>query len=269
MLNNLKGKVAIVTGGAGTLGRAMAIGLAECGVKVGILSRTQSKVASTVKEFQEKGLSAIELVADVLDQSELEKSREKVIAEWGRIDILVNSAGGNMAGATILPEETIHDLSLSDFDKVTSLNLKGTLLPTLVFSKSMIAAEGGSIINISSMAAQRPMTRVLGYAVSKAGIDNLTKWLAVEVANKFGPNIRVNAIAPGFFVGEQNRNLLLENDGSLTDRGKTIIDHTPMGRFGDPEDLVGVTNWLAGDESKFVTGTIVNVDGGFSAFSGV
>lgn len=272
MQNNffdVTGKVAIITGGAGVLGGAMASGLAEAGAKVAILGRTADKVQAKVAEIQEDGGEAMALIADVLNQQQLEQARDKVLEKWGQIDILLNVAGGNRAGATIAPEQNFFDLSMSDFDQVVALNLKGTVLPTYIFAQEMAKQGQGSIVNISSLTAQQPFTRVVGYSAAKAAIDNFTKWLAVEMASKYGAGIRVNAIAPGVFIGEQNRNLLLDQQQNLTARGKTIIDHTPMRRFGEPEELAGTTIWLCSDAASFVTGIVVLVDGGFSAFSGV
>jgi len=266
---DLNGKVAIITGGAGVLGGAMAEGLAKAGAKVGILSRTKSKVDKKVKEIKKNGGESVALVADVLDEKQLVAAKKKVIKKWGQIDILINCAGGNMKGATIMPDQNIFDLSMEDFTKVTDLNLKGTVLPTMVFAQAMTKEKKGCIINISSMAAQQAITRVVGYSASKAAIDNFTKWMAVEMALKFGEGIRVNAIAPGFFIADQNRRLLTNEDGSLTARGKTIINETPMRRFGEPKELVGTLLWLCSDASRFITGIIDPVDGGFSAFSGV
>lgn len=263
---DLKDQVAVVTGGAGALGGAMVEGLAAAGVKVAILSRTEEKVN---KKASEVNGTAMGIAADVLKRDQLMQAREDILVKWGRIDILINAAGGNMSGATVMPENDIFNLSMDDFDRVTALNLKGTLLPSIVFGEVMTTRKKGCIINISSMAAQRPLTRVIGYAASKAAIDNLTKWLAVEMANKYGEGIRVNAIAPGFFIGEQNKSLLLKEDGSYTDRAKTIVEHTPMKRFGEAEELCGVVNWLCSESASFVTGTVINVDGGFGAFSGV
>lgn len=268
-MSSLASKTAIITGGAGVLGGAMAIGLAQAGVKVGILGRNAEKIRSKVEEIESLGGEALGLKADVLNKEELEQAKNKLLDRWQSIDILVNAAGGNMKGATIMPDQDIFDLSLEDFSRVTDLNLKGTLLPSLIFGKSMAEKKAGSIVNISSMAAQQALTRVIGYSASKAAIDNFTKWMAVEMAHKFGPKIRVNAIAPGFFIGEQNRKLLLNEDGSLTERGKTIVSQTPMKRFGEPEELVSTLLWLCDDASSFVSGIIVPVDGGFSAFSGV
>jgi NAD(P)-dependent dehydrogenase (short-subunit alcohol dehydrogenase family) len=187
----------------------------------------------------------------------------------GKIDILVNAAGGNVAGATIGIDQTVFDLKFDQFKRVTDLNLNGTVLPTLIFGKTMTEQKSGSIINISSMAVSRAITRVVGYSAAKAAIDNFTKWMAVELGAKFGGGIRVNAIAPGFLLTEQNRNLLTNEDGSLTERGKTIMRLTPFKRFGEPDELIGTVLFLASDAAKFVTGAIIPIDGGFSSFSGV
>lgn len=268
-LFSLKGKVALVTGGAGVLGGSMVKILAESGCKVAVLEYAKDRLDAFVQELTQAGHQALGLVGNVLDKESLEAARDQVLQEWGTIDILVNCAGGNQPGATIQPSQTFFDLSLDDLDKVMALNLKGTILPIMVFGEVMAKNKSGSIINMSSMSAQQALTRVFGYSASKAGIDNITRWLAVEMAQKFGEGIRVNAIAPGFFIGEQNRRLLLEEDGSWTPRAKTIISQTPMGRFGEAEELHGVLIWLASDAASFVTGTVVAVDGGFGAFSGV
>ncbi len=270
MMFNLSEKIAVVTGGGGVLGGAIARGLAEAGAKVAILGRTQEKVENRVGELQSQGSAAMGLIADVLDRRQLERAKDALYSQWGKADILVNAAGGNLPGAVIMPDKDLFSLSTDAFDQVMSLNVKGSLLPILVFGEAMArSGAGGCFLNISSMAAQQPLTRVMGYSASKAAIDNLTKWLAVEMARKFGPSFRVNAIAPGFFVGDQNRDLLLNEDGSYTARGNTIIEHTPMGRFGKPEELIGAAQWLCSDAASFVTGVVIPVDGGFSAFSGV
>lgn len=268
-LFSLEGRVAIVTGGTGVLGGAMARGLAQAGAKVGVLGRRQEKAEAAAREIEEEGGEALALPADVLDREELEDTREVVVERWGRLDVLVNAAGGNMARATLEPGQSFFDLPVEDMDAVVALNLKGTLLASQVFGEAMARGGRGSIVNISSMAAERAMTRVVGYGVAKAGVENATRWLAAELARSFGEGLRVNAIAPGFFVGEQNRALLLGEDGSPTARGQTIIDHTPAGRFGEPEDLIGALIWLCGPGAGFVNGVVVPVDGGFSAFSGV
>ncbi|MDR8390090.1 SDR family oxidoreductase [Aliifodinibius sp. S!AR15-10] len=268
-LFDLSGKVAIVTGGTGVLGGAMAKGLAEAGAKIGILGRSEDSADENVKEIKDNGGEAIPLIADVLVKSDLQEARKKVLDQWGRIDILINAAGGNLSGATINPEQSFLDLEDEALENVMNLNFMGTYHPTKVFGEDMIENKQGSIIHISSMASDRAITRVLGYSAAKAAVDNFTKFLATELAIKYGDGLRVNAIAPGFFIGEQNRDLLLNEDGSLTDRGQTIVDNTPMNRFGEKEELIGTAVWLASEASKFVTGTVIPVDGGFSAFSGV
>jgi NAD(P)-dependent dehydrogenase (short-subunit alcohol dehydrogenase family) len=268
-LFSLKGRVAIVTGGTGVLGGAMAAGLAAAGAKVAILGRRAEQAATVAQALEAEGGIAMPLPADVLDTAQLADARKTVLAKWGRIDILLNAAGGNSADATVFNEVTFFNLKQEAFQKMLDLNLIGSVLPSQVFGEAMAEARRGSIINISSMASQRVLTRVIGYSAAKAGIDNFTRWLAVEMAHKYGEGIRVNAIAPGFFVGEQNRAFLLNQDGGLSPRGQTIVDHTPMKRFGEPEELIGAAVWLASDAARFVTGVVVPVDGGFSAFGGV
>jgi len=264
---NLKGKVALVTGGSGVLGSNMAEVLARQGVITFVLGRTLEKVQTTVDKITSQGGEAFAVKGNVLNQEELEETRDLIIKKYGRLDILINAAGGNMPGATIGPDQAIYNLNTGDLQKVLDLNIIGTILPTQVFSEVFAKQKSGIIINISSASAERPLTRVVGYSASKAAIDNFTKWMSVELASKYGEGIRVNAIAPGFFIGEQNRALLLTPEGELTPRGVKIIDHTPMGRFGAPEDLDGVLLFLCSDMSKFVTGTIIKVDGGFGATS--
>jgi len=266
---DLTGRVAVVTGGTGVLGGALARGLAEAGAKVGILGRRTEKAEEVAAELRGAGGEALPLTADVLDREQLQGARDRVLATWGRVDILVNAAGGNRPDATVVGDRTFFGLSQGALEGVLALNLLGTVLPSQVFGEAMVAGGQGSIINISSMAAERPLTRVVGYGAAKAALDNFTKWLAVELAHKHGAGLRVNALAPGFFIGEQNHDLLLNADGSLTDRGQQIVSHTPLGRFGEPDELVGAAVWLAGDASRFVTGVVVPVDGGFSAYSGV
>jgi NAD(P)-dependent dehydrogenase (short-subunit alcohol dehydrogenase family) len=264
---DLSGKVAVVTGGTGVLGGAVAKGLAKAGAKVAILGRRENIAHETAERLREAGFEALALPADVLDKNSLETAKTKLLETYESCDILVNAAGGNKPQATVQPDGSFFDLDKEALEQVVALNLLGTILPCQTFGELM--KERGSIINISSMAAQKPLTRVVGYAAAKAAIDNFTKWLAVEMATKYGAGLRVNAIAPGFFVGEQNRKLLLNDDGTLTARGQHIINHTPMRRFGEAEELVGTAVWLASDASTFVTGIIVPVDGGFSAFGGV
>lgn len=266
---SLKGKVAVVTGGTGVLGTGMVLGLARAGAKIAILGRRHHAAEEVAEQVRQEGGEALAISADVLVDSDLEEAKTLIFKEWGKIDILVNAAGGNLPGATIPEDKTFFDLDLRDLRTVFDLNFLGTLLPIMVFGKAMAEQKNGVILNISSMTATRPLTRVIGYGAAKAAIDNFTKWLAVEMARKFGPGLRVNAIAPGFFITEQNRTLLTNPDGSLTARGQAILAHTPMARFGEPDDLTGTLVWLCSDAARFVTGVVVPVDGGFLAYSGV
>jgi len=266
---SLEGKVAVITGGAGVLGSAIAKGLGKAGAKIALCDIVNAdKVA---QELKAEGIIAKGYYINVMDIEKIKTCRDEVIRDFGRIDILLNAAGGNTKGATTSEELKFFDLPLSALEKVVGLNLfGGAILPSQVFGKDMIKnQDGGSIINISSMNAFRPLTRIPGYSAAKAAVSNFTQWLAVHFAQEYNKNLRVNAIAPGFFLTAQNRFLLTNEDGSLTPRGETIIAHTPMDKFGDPEDLIGACVWLASDAAKFVTGIIVPVDGGFSAFSGV
>jgi len=265
----MKGAIAAITGGSGVLGRAFAQGLAEQGVHVYVLNRNEADAKLMKDDFAKKDLQISTITCDVLNEESVEHAVSQIIEESGKIDILINGAGGNRSGATVMPEQSVTDISIDDFKKVNDLNLLGTVIPTVAFSKPMIKQGTGCIINISSMASYAPLTRVVAYSASKAAINNFTQWMAVELANKCGGGIRVNAIAPGFFVAKQNKALLLNDDDTLTARGETIISQTPLKRFGDPEDLVSTLLWLCDDKSSFITGIIVPVDGGFSAFSGV
>ncbi|OGU33516.1 MAG: D-mannonate oxidoreductase [Ignavibacteria bacterium GWA2_35_9] len=268
-LFNLENKVAVITGGSGILGNEMAKGLLNTGAKVVILGTNEEKLKRKVEVLNSISNNIIGLKCNVLDEKNIRDVNEKVLSKFDKVDILINAAGGHLPGAVIGVNQNIFDLNIEDMNKVTNLNLNGTILPTLIFSRSMADRKKGSIINISSMASYRAITRVVGYSAAKAAIDNFTRWMAVEMALKFGNEIRVNAIAPGFLITEQNRALLTNPDGSLTERGKTILDITPFKRFGEPDELIGAIMWLASDASKFVTGTIIPIDGGFSAFSGV
>ncbi len=268
-LFSLEGRVAVVTGATGVLGGAMARGLARAGARVGVLGRREGRVQEMAREISGAGGGAMALPADVLDEGQLRGAREAVLDRWGRLDVLVNAAGGNVPGATLGGEQTIFDLPRGAFAEVFDLNLIGTLLPVQVFGEAIARGGGGCIVNVSSMAAGRAITRVAGYSAAKAAVENLTRWLAVDLAGRYGGGMRVNALAPGFFIGEQNRAMLLEEDGSLTDRGRTIVEHTPAGRFGNPEELVGTAIWLCSPAASFVNGAVIPVDGGFGAFSGV
>ncbi len=275
---NFSGKTIVVTGGTGILCSKMAQALVGCGANVAILARNMEKAQamwSPTPSFDTSGQDAgrVFLVeGDVLERDTLLKAVERVLAEFGQIDGLINGAGGNQAEATTTPDKRrpFFDLPEEALRYVFDLNLLGTIMPSQIFGQTMANQHEGVILNVSSMASTLPMTRVLGYSAAKAGVNNFTYWLAVHMAQEYSPHIRVNAIAPGFFLTEQNRYLLTDPEtGDLTDRGQIIIDQTPMSRFGDPEDLLGATLWLLSPASKFVTGIVVAVDGGFSAFSGV
>jgi len=265
-LFEIKNRVVVITGGTGVLGSCMVEYLAEQGAKVVVLARNKENGEKLVNGIKAKGFEAIFLQSDVNDKAILEQNAQDIVAKYGRIDVLINAAGGNMPGATIGPDKTIFDLDVDAFKTVVDLNLFGTVIPTMVFAKVMTEQKQGNIINISSESALRPLTRVVGYGAAKAAVTNFTRYLAIELATKYGEGLRVNAMAPGFFISEQNRSLLTNPDGSLTARGNTIIAHTPFGRFGEPEELLGTLHWLASDASKFVTGTLTVVDGGFDAF---
>ncbi len=244
------------------------------GARVGILGRRRERAEEVAREILDSGGGALALPADVLDGEQLEAARDVVLERWGRVDILVNAAGGNIPGATASGDETVFDLPREAFGEVFELNLIGTLLPIQVFGEAMTRRSveeraEGCIVNVSSMASARAITRVAGYSAAKAAVENLTRWLAVDLARRYGEGVRVNAVAPGFFLGEQNRAMLVGEDGSLTERGQTIVEHTPAGRFGEPEELVGIVVWLCSPAAGFVNGAVVPVDGGFGAFSGV
>lgn len=266
-LFDIKDNVTVITGGTGILGRAIAKYLALNGAKVIILGRKEEVGKAIVDDIQNAGGQCEFMKTDVMKQAVVEQNCQDILAKYGHIDTLLNAAGGNMKGATIGPDQNFFDLEADQFQTVLNLNLTGTVIPTQVFLKPMVKQGKGSIINFSSMAAFRPMTRVCGYAAAKAGISNFTAFMATECAKKFGEGIRVNAIAPGFFITEQNRSLLTNPDGSYTQRGQDVIRQTPFGRMGDPEELCGTIHYLMSDASKFVTGTVAVVDGGFNAFA--
>ena len=266
-LFNIKDNVVVITGGTGVLGRAIAKYLALEGAKVIILGRKEEVGQAIASEIQQAGGVCEFMKTDVMNQTVVQQNSDDIMAKYGRIDTLLNAAGGNMPGATIAPDKTFFDLDPAQFQTVLNLNLTGTVIPTQVFLKPMVKQGKGSIINFSSMAAFRPMTRVCGYAAAKAGISNFTAYMATECAKKFGEGIRVNAIAPGFFITEQNRALLTNPDGTYTQRGQDVIRQTPFGRMGDPDELCGTIHYLMSEASKFVTGTVAVVDGGFNAFA--
>lgn len=263
---SLKDRVAIVTGGGGVLGGAMARGLSSAGATIVVIGRTLAKLEATIASLSGDGMA---IATDVLDRKQVDQMLQKVLDAYGRVDILVNAAGGNMAGATVVPGGDIFGLSEDSLREVIDLNLLGTIIPTQVIGPHMRGHDCGSIVNITSMAVNQAITRVAGYSAAKAAVENYTRWLATELAQRHGTSLRVNAISPGFFLADQNRRLLTNEDGSLTERGATISGLTPVGRFGDPDELVSTLLWLCGDGAKFITGIVVPVDGGFSAFSGV
>ncbi|MDR2680898.1 MAG: SDR family oxidoreductase [Tannerella sp.] len=267
LLFSVKDKVIILTGGSGILGSSMAKHLANEKAKVVILDRNAETGKNLEEEIKKDGGVALFLETDVLNKDVLVQNRKDILDAFGTIDVLINLAGGNMAGATIPPEKTFFDLDVDAFRKVVDLNLFGTVLPTMVFAKVMADNRKGCIINISSESALRPLTRVVGYGCAKAAISNFTQYMAGELATKFGEGLRVNAIAPGFFLTEQNRALMSNPDGSPTERCKSVTAHTPFRRLGRPDELLGTVQWLASEASAFVTGTIIPIDGGFDAFS--
>jgi NAD(P)-dependent dehydrogenase (short-subunit alcohol dehydrogenase family) len=265
----LSGKVAVVTGGAGVLCSALCRMLAAEGVKVAVLDLNARAAESLAAELRLSGSEAIGLACNVLDKASIEAATSQVLAAFGRVEILLNGAGGNKPQATTSADSSFFELPADALRWVFDLNLMGVILPSQVFGKTMADQKSGVILNFSSMNFYRPLTRVPAYSAAKAAVSNFTQWLAVHMAQNYSPDIRVNAIAPGFLVGEQNRRLLLNDDGSLTQRGQAIIDHTPMGRFQVPEDLFGTVLWLLSPASALVTGITVPIDGGFSAYSGV
>ncbi len=266
----ISGQVAVVTGAGGILCSEMAKALAGLGAKVAILDLRLDAALKVADAIKAGGGQALAVDCNVLDRASVQKACDKIVADWGRIDILINGAGGNKKEATTSPELPFFDLPADAIKFVFDLNIIGTLLPSQIFGKQMANQKSGTIINISSMNAFKPLTKIPGYSAAKAGVSNFTQWLAVHLAQNYSTHIRVNAIAPGFFLTDQNRFLLTdEKTGQLTDRGQTIIKHTPLGRFGEPADLISTLLWLVGPGAKFLTGVIVPVDGGFSAFSGV
>ncbi|REE02203.1 SDR family oxidoreductase [Marinoscillum furvescens] len=267
--SSVAGKTVVITGGSGVLGSSMAHAFAKAKAKLVVLGMTDTKIKRTVAELQTITADVIGVKANVLNPTELHEAKETILNRFGQIDILINAAGGNTPKATQPEGQSIFDLNLPDIDFAIDLNLKGAIYPSLIFGEAMAKTGRGSIINISSMATYSAITRVMGYSVGKSGVNSFTQWLACELADKFGDKVRVNAIAPGFFLGDQNRRLLLNEDGTLTPRSKKVIQKTPMRRFGDIKELNGLALFLSSDAASFITGTIIPVDGGFSACSGV
>jgi NAD(P)-dependent dehydrogenase (short-subunit alcohol dehydrogenase family) len=266
---SLTDKVIVVTGGTGILGKAFVNGIVEAGGTVGILGRNKAVAEERAKIINSNGGSAMALVADVMNSGELILAKNKILDAFGRIDGLVNGAGGNMPQGVLQPEDDIFNMNLEGMKQVMELNLWGTLYPTQIFGEAIAKTGKGSIVNISSMNSKRAITKVLGYNMGKAAVDCYTQWFAVELANRYGDAIRMNALAPGFFLTEQNRNLLTIPQGGYTDRGTKVIRNTPFKRFGRPDELIGALVWLLSDASAFVTGSMICVDGGFSIFGGV
>jgi len=263
------GRVVVVTGGTGVLGGAMVAALVGCGASVALVARNREKAEAQAADLKGPG-RAVVFTADVLDADGMRRAAEEIVREFGRVDCLLNGAGGNHPSATTKPELSFFDLPEDALRFVFDLNMLGTIIPCQVFGRQMAGRAEGVILNVSSMSAVRPLTRVVGYSAAKAGVNSFTQWLAVHLAQEYSPRIRVNAVAPGFFLTEQNRFLLTdEKTGGLTARGQSIISHTPMGRFGEPDDLLGAVLWLLSPASAFVTGVVLPVDGGFSAFGGV
>ncbi|MCF7847585.1 MAG: SDR family oxidoreductase [Kiritimatiellales bacterium] len=268
-LFDINDKVIAVTGAVGVLAGGTAKYLQQQGAFVVYLDLFQDKVDETVADAKAISDKCCGFACNVLDQAALDEVYDKIMATCGRIDVLINGAGGNMPGATIGPDQDVFDLKMEDYSKVLDLNLKGTVMPTMTFAKAFKAQGSGCVVNFSSMSAPQALTRVLGYSNAKAAIDNFTRWMATEMALKYGDKIRVNAIAPGFFISHQNRALLTNEDGSFTERGQQVINNTPFRRFGEQEEVYGTIHYLISDAASFVTGTVAPVDGGFSCFSGV
>lgn len=266
---SLAGKVIVVTGGTGVLGGAFVEAIAAAGGVVGILGRNEKIANERANAINQKGGQALALIADVTNESQLESACQQMLAAYGKIDGLVNAAGGNMPDAVVQPNQDVFQLNFQALQDVMQLNLMGTVMPTQVFGKAIKKNGSGSIVNISSVVSQLAITKVLGYSMAKSAIDSYTQWFALELANRFGDAIRMNSIAPGFFLTEQNKTLLTNTDGSLTERGQLVIQNTPFKRFGNPEELVGALIWLLSDASKYVTGSKITVDGGFTVFGGV
>lgn len=269
-LFDISGKVVVITGAGGVLCGSIAKTLAEAGAKIAVLDIQKEACNSVVNEINNKGGQAIPIEANVLEKESLEKAKDKILLEFKKVDVLINGAGGNKKEATTSDKLSFFDLPEDALKFVFDLNFIGTFLPCQVFGKVFAEQKQGIILNVSSMASLKPLTKVVGYAAAKSAVNNFTQWLAVHMAKEYSPDIRVNAIAPGFFLTGQNKYLLVdEKTGKETTRGKQIIEHTPMSRYGNPEDLVGTVLWLISQASKFITGTVIPIDGGFSAYGGL
>lgn len=266
---DIAGKVAVITGGSGVLGSNIAEGLLKAGAKVIIIGAHQDRVDAALERLKAVSQDVAGTVCNVLDMESLRSVKDTVLSRWGRVDFLINAAGGNIPGGTLTVDQNIFDMKVEDLNKVVDLNLYGTVYPCLVFGEIMAQQKSGAIVNVSSMAAYESLTRVPGYSMAKSAVENFTRWLAQEMAIKFSEKIRVNAIAPGFFIGNQNRAVLINPDGSLTERSQKVIAKTPMRRFGDISELNGAVQFLCSDAASFITGATLAIDGGFSAFSGV
>ena len=266
---SIEGRVAVITGASGVLGGSIARSFATQGAKIVALGRNTDKIDELVADLNAQGAQALGITGDVLNVEQMRAAAVKVVEHFGTIDILVNVAGGNMADANIPDDKTVFDMSIEAWERVTNLNLNGTVYPTLAFGKVMAEKGKGSVVNITSMATYSAITRVLGYSAAKTGIISVTQWMAMELATKFGDGVRVNAVAPGFFIGNQNRAVLINPDGSLTERSKKVLAKTPMRRFGEIDELNGAVQFLCSDAASFITGVVLPVDGGFSSFSGV
>lgn len=266
---SLQGKVIVVTGGTGILGNSFVNAIVEAGGAVGILGRKESVAEERADAINKQGGRAIALVADVMDEQQLTTAKEKILKAFGKVDGLVNAAGGNMPEGVLQPDQDIFSMNMEGMKKVMDINLWGTLIPTQVFGEAIARTGKGSIVNISSMNSKRAITKVLGYNMGKAAVDCYTQWFAVELSRRYGDAIRMNALAPGFFLTEQNRYLLTTKEGGYTERGELVIRQTPFRRFGNPDELQGALVWLLSDASQFVTGSMICVDGGFSIFGGV
>lgn len=266
---SLTGKVIVVTGATGVLGEAFVLAAANAGAKVVVLGRNKEKADERVSAVKAAGGEAIAVLANVLDEQEVIRAKEEILAVWGTIDGLVNAAGGNVPGGTIGPDQNLFDATIAGTKQAVDLNIFGTVIPTHVFGRVIAEKGKGSIVNISSLAAQQALTRGLGYNIAKSAIEGYTRWMAVELAIRYGDKVRVNAIAPGVFLTEQNRSLLTNEDGSFTARAHQFLNNTPYGRLGKAEELGGTLVYLLSDASGFVTGETILVDGGFNAWSGV